>query len=83
MKDIIVVATVNKGHKTGKVRMAGKTYKASFKVKGFERRWDFGNANYSLIIDHDGLARYYDFTGVRRGQTAQPSMFLTCQLRTK
>lgn len=83
IKEVLVFATIYSGYKTGKINMAGIKYKAKYRYKNFERRWDFGNTRYSFIIGRNGQARFYNFTETRRGQTAQPSMFMTCQKQMK
>ena len=52
----------------GSVSVAGTTQLASFKVAGFDRRWDFGlddsTFQYAFIIEPDGSGQYYDFFDV-------------------
>jgi len=44
-----------------------------FSRDGLNYRWDWGsdNSNYSFIIKPDGVALYYDFTGVPVGESTK------------
>ncbi len=63
---------------TGEVSVAGITYKASFKVVGFNRRWDFGEFEYAFTIKPDGTGNYYDFSDVKDGGEIGPSQTYSC-----
>ena len=57
---IVVIATINKDKKSGSIKVAGTTHQASYKVDGFDRRWNFGltadGYDYSFVIRPDGGA---------------------------
>ena len=67
----------------GEVSVAGITHKASFKVEGFDRRWDFGDESiwdpylYAFIIYPDGRGAYYDFSGTD-GKQVPPRQTFDC-----
>ena len=63
--------------------MASIKYEAEYRYKNFERRWDFGNKKYSFIIGRDEQGRFYDFSGLKRGQVAQASMLMPCLKKVK
>jgi len=80
--NILVNATVNKDRQSGKIFVAGVIQEASFKINGFNRRWDFGLSedntyNYAFIIEPNGVATYYDFG---KKQSTKPSMLLHCRM---
>jgi hypothetical protein len=57
----------------GRVDVAGTTYGASFRVHGFDRRWDFESASYAFIIKPNGDGFYYGFSKEEEG--VSPSQF--------
>ncbi len=67
----------------GEVSVAGITHKASFKIEGFDRRWDFGDESigdpylYSFVIDPSGRGTYYDFSGTD-GKQIPPRQTFNC-----
>jgi hypothetical protein len=80
---IIVEAYVGKGRTAGSIRVAGVIHKTVYRVAGFQRRWDFGaksdgSYSYAFIVDPDGSASYFDFSG---SKTARPSMVMKCRMR--
>ena len=63
----------------GDVSVAGVTYRAHFRIIGFDRRWDFGEGTkYAFIIKPDGSGSYYDFSGVEDGSKTRPSQLFNC-----
>lgn len=57
----------------GEVSVAGVTYRALFRLAGFNRRWGFGEElNYAFIIRPDGDGQYYDFSTVEDGGKTEP-----------
>ena len=64
------------GVEFGTVSVAGVKYTATFKVAGFDRRWDFESYKYAFIIKPDGSGSYYDFTTKTEGVT--PSQVFKC-----
>ena len=68
----------------GEVLVAGVTYKALFKVKGLDRRWDFGLEtrtglhSYAFLITPNGGGAYYDFSGVEYGVETKPKQGFNC-----
>ena len=77
-----VLSRVTGGSKalgTGEVSVAGMTYKASFKIIGFDRRWDFGEKlEYSFFIEPEGTGLYYDFSDVKDGGKTRQSQTYSC-----
>ena len=70
-----------KTHGIGRVSVAGITYTASFKVIGFDRRWNFGEVyEYTFIIKPDGSGLYYDFSDIEVGGKTSPNQFYACEL---
>ena len=62
--EVIVVVTADTKNNTGTVKVAGTSQSASYSVKGFNRRWDFGGPNkYAFVIEPDGEATYYEIHG--------------------
>lgn len=61
----------------GEVRLAGKTYPASFRFAGIKRRWDFGfdldrlAHLYAITIRPDGIGHYFDFSTADRVDSSQ------------
>jgi hypothetical protein len=80
--NILVVATVEEGRRSGEITVAGVTHTAIFQVEGFDRRWDFGTTDnpvrFAFIVQPNGDATYFDF---RDGGTAKPSNFMFCRQR--
>jgi len=81
--NVLVTATVKKGRTEGEIQVAGVVHEASFKVVGFNRRWNFSldkvGYRFAFIIKPAGDASYYDFNGVDVvGTKIEPSMFLHC-----
>ncbi len=80
--NILVNATVNADRSSGKIFVAGVVHESSFKVNGFNRRWNFGldednTYDYAFIIEPNGAATYYDFG---KKKSTKPSMVLHCRL---
>lgn len=81
--DVLVTATVNDGRTSGSISVAGVTHMTAYRVAGFDRRWDFGEAEdgsytYASIVSPDGKGTYYDFSG---SDTAKPSMIMKFRQR--
>jgi hypothetical protein len=82
--EILVVASVNAGRETGKIKVAGVVHETIFQTKGFERRWDFGLAHdstydYAFVVEPNGDASYYDFSRSKKGGIVKPSIFMKCK----
>ncbi len=78
--EILVTATIEPSRKKGNITVAGVTRTALYRVKGFNRRWDFGRRRsgyrYAFVIEPNGDASYYDFGGKKR---TKPSNFFKCR----
>ena len=73
-------AVRNKNFGLGEVSVAGVIYSASFRVVGFDRRWDFGDEYaYAFIIQPDGHGMYYDFSKVKDSGSTGPSQHFRCE----
>jgi hypothetical protein len=82
---VLVTAEADAQYSLGRIRLADVEYQAVYGMKGFDRRWDFGNDgnnayNYTLIISPDGSGMYYDFSSARR---SAPKMYFACALAAK
>ena len=85
-QNVLVVASVDEGRESGKIKVAGVTHYTRFKIKGFTRRWDFDLSddqtyNYTFTIEPNGLGRYFDFGSVKAGEKTGPSMVMECRER--
>ncbi len=68
------------GTGVGSVSAASFTHAAAFYVAGIDRRWDFGDEfNYSMVVEPDGTAYYYDFTNVEDGGTTSADQIFYCE----
>ena len=66
---------------TGAVYVSSVRWLASHSVQGVKRRWDFGPGGvYSITLDPDGRAAYFDFTG-REGERINAERIYQCQQR--
>ena len=77
-----LMADFNTG--SGTVEIAGRTKYTRFELAGLLRRWDWGldddfTYDYAFVLDTDGDARYYDFSGMEVGSRSKPSDFYKCQ----
>lgn len=51
----------------GEIEVAGTTFRTSYTVEGFDRRWDWGDsknkkaARFAFVISPNGTGSYYDF----------------------
>ena len=68
-KEVIAIASVDKGRKTGTIQVAGVTYDAAYKISGFERLWLFGDDpedkdkyGYFFKVEPNGMAIYYEYS---------------------
>ena len=82
--EIIVKADILKGRETGNIYVAGVRLDTSFSMRGFNRRWDFKDAesiveaySYAFIINPNGVGEYYEFSELGK---YLPSMYLYCKL---
>ena len=74
-----VLVRLTRVTENGEVSVAGVTYRAVFRVVGFDRRWDFGeDGNYAFVIKPDGSGAYYDFSSVEDGGKTRPSQTYGC-----
>ncbi len=78
---VIVKAKVFKGKSSGSIEVSGVTRETTFKVDGFNRRWNFGykrfgdeGYGYALLISPTGDGSYYEFIE----PTAKPSLSMSC-----
>jgi hypothetical protein len=80
--EILFIAQVNEGERTGQIKVASITHDAFVHVGVFFRRWDFGlnengtMYNNALVIKSDGKGLYFDFN---HGYTVEPSQRLKCK----
>ena len=66
------------------IEVAGIVHLAVYRVTGFNRRWDFGEASnqryeYAFIIKPDGDATYYDFSNSDVARDKFPTQFFFCK----
>ena len=71
--------TVNADRKSGEIRVAGEVFEAVFGVEGINRRWDWANNRFSLLLRPDGRASYYDFNRADSDGLAKSQMILPCR----
>ena len=65
------------GFEFGEVVVAGSSQKASFQIRGFNRRWDFGTEyKYAFIIRPNKSGAYFDFT---TSSNSAPSQLFKCE----
>ena len=81
---IIISAVTGEETGYGSITVAGKTYKAMYELKGFNRVWSFDmqadfSYNYGFTITLDGNAYYYDFSRVDAGGSVDASQFFVCK----
>lgn len=81
---IVVIATINEDGESGTIKVAGVTYQARYKVKGFDRRWDFGlqddgTFDYAFILKPGGNATYYDFSSAESGESVSGRQVFFCK----
>ena len=66
----------------GKVVAAGRTNNAYFAVDGLDRTWSWPvggeRITYSIVVEPDGDARYYDFGGVADDESTIASQVYDC-----
>lgn len=57
----------------------GDQIQASYDLRGFDRRWDWGDSenSYGVILIGDE-AGYYDFSGLKKGETTEAQMMYKC-----
>ena len=64
---VLVVATINKDERTGKIKVAGKSFETQYELEGLDHRWDWGSNeeddgyNYAFVIQPDGDGAYFNF----------------------
>jgi len=83
-EQVLVKLTAKTGGtlKTGYVEVAGTRHFAFYKVKGLNRRWNFGEIRddlswpFAFVIEPDGDATYYEFGSRNR---ASPIQFYKCE----
>jgi hypothetical protein len=51
----------------------------SYYRKGLTKRWDWDNANYSIVLDASYVARYHDFSEAKNGDSVMPSQTFICE----
>lgn len=62
---------------TGSITAGGVTYNTSFRMLGFDRRWDFGeDSEYAFVINVDKVGAYFDFGN---NKSAMPSKVIECR----
>ena len=67
--EVIVIATIDDGHKTGSLWAAGVDNQSLFQVKGLERVWSFtpndrSGYDYTFIVSASKKGKFYDFSKV-------------------
>jgi hypothetical protein len=82
----LVVAAIGDDKESGEIHVAGTVHRATYRVVGFKRRWDFGlqpdnTFDYAFIIEPNGQSRYYDFSSVEAGEPKTESMTFFCKKR--
>ncbi len=82
---VLVIATINEDGKTGTIEVADKTFKAEYKVEGFDRTWRFFTGEgqeygYLFLIQPDGTAAYYDHE-TSKGEPTSPDQSYFCRER--
>lgn len=64
----------------GKVDIAGIVAVAFFSIEGLNRRWDWGLSDdgtfdYAVVLDIDGIARFFDFSNSEDGRARSSDIF--------
>ena len=83
--NIVVVASVEQGHKSGFLWAAGVTNETQYQVKGLSRNWSFtpneaGGYDYTFIITASGKGKFYDFSKSEGQPINMPTKTLNCRL---
>ncbi len=79
--EIIVVLTRWRNKPGGQVWASGSTWTADYGIEGINRRWDFGDGRYAVILQPDGAGRYYDFTFAGDDGKAEQRNAFQCERR--
>lgn len=59
----------------------GKKHNAGVSIRAFDRRWDYkvGDEKYVISMEPSGRARFYDFTGMEKGESTMAKYLLYCE----
>ena len=79
--EIIVVLTRWRNKPGGQVWASGSTWTADYGIEGINRRWDFGDGRYAVILQSDGAGRYYDFAFAGDDGKAEQRNAFQCERR--
>ena len=77
----VVVLTRWRNRPGGQVWASGSTWTADYGIEGINRRWDFGDGRYAVILQPDGAGRYYDFTFAGDDGKAEQRNAFQCERR--
>ncbi|NRB39647.1 MAG: hypothetical protein HRU20_14450 [Pseudomonadales bacterium] len=82
--DIIIVASIENGHKSGYLWAAGVTNDSLFQVKGLDRNWSFtaneaGGYDYTFVITASSKGKFYDFSKGSEKTLTTVSKVLDCR----
>jgi hypothetical protein len=81
---VALVAIDGGGHYDSSITALGKTHFALDHFEGLNKRWDFGvndeGFNYSLVLEPDQSAAYYDFSRAKDGEMVSASAVFFCEL---
>ena len=77
----VVVLTRWRDRPGGQVWASGSTWMADYGIEGINRRWDFGDGRYAVILQPDGAGRYYDFTFAGDDGKAEQRNAFQCERR--
>lgn len=68
-----------KGSQQNYVKFYDTRIPATYYLHGLDRRWDWGEGNFSIRLNPDNRAWYFDFNGLEPGETAQSKSKFTCK----
>lgn len=66
------------------IKFYEERFPARYQLKGLNRRWDWDTSpdftyNYAVILEPDGLAKYYDFSRAEPGETVKAAQYFRCK----
>ena len=67
----------------GEVSVAEISYRARFSMEGLQRRWDFEDGEYAVVVNPDGSGAYFDFSNSDPGEMIAPSQTYRCELQAE
>ena len=77
----VVVLTRWRDRPGGQVWASGSTWMADYGIEGINRRWDFGDGRYAVILQPDGVGKYYDFAFAGDNGKAEQRDAFQCERR--